>query len=210
MNEEYNFTSDVKWIAFGGSYPGSLAAWLRQQYPHLVAGAMSASGPLLAVLDFHDYYRVIVEDLEVLHSRECVDSVSNGIQQLEDALTNLTSVDLNSLFNLCDPIEENVNDPLEVSNLFLTIADTFAGVAQYNDDNRLSGVSALNVNAVCNILTNSSVGTELERLASFIKEVYGNECFDYSYSSLINYLQNDVSDTSGGCKYFVFHFFKNA
>ncbi|KAJ8951293.1 hypothetical protein NQ318_008197, partial [Aromia moschata] len=52
MNSLYELSEDVKWITFGGSYPGSLAAWLRQKYPHLVHGSVSASGPLLAELDF--------------------------------------------------------------------------------------------------------------------------------------------------------------
>lgn len=52
-NTEYGFDSDVKWVAFGGSYPGSLAAWLREKYPNLVYGSVSTSGPLLAKADFY-------------------------------------------------------------------------------------------------------------------------------------------------------------
>lgn len=49
----------TRWIVFGGSYPGSLAAWVRARYPHLVHAAMSASGPLLAISDFQGSSRRI-------------------------------------------------------------------------------------------------------------------------------------------------------
>ena len=41
MAKEFNLT-DSKWIAFGGSYPGSLSAWFRLKYPHLVDGRLPA------------------------------------------------------------------------------------------------------------------------------------------------------------------------
>lgn len=54
INEQYGLsTNEAKWIVFGGSYAGTLATWLRQKYPHLVAGAVDSSGPLDAILDFH-------------------------------------------------------------------------------------------------------------------------------------------------------------
>ena len=39
--EKYALTPNNKWISFGGSYPGMLAAWTRLKFPHLIHAAVS-------------------------------------------------------------------------------------------------------------------------------------------------------------------------
>ena len=60
LKQEYNLAETQKWIAFGGSYPGSLAAWVREKYPNLIHGSISSSGPLLAKVDFTGEYLIFL------------------------------------------------------------------------------------------------------------------------------------------------------
>ena len=46
MTKKFNLTSS-KWISFGGSYPGSLSAWFRLKYPHLVNGLYQVISPFI-------------------------------------------------------------------------------------------------------------------------------------------------------------------
>lgn len=53
-------------------------------------------------------------------------------------------------FRLCDPIERNVDNALDNSNIFETLAGNFAGIVQYNKDNRMSkdGTSNITIDTV--------------------------------------------------------------
>ena len=43
---------DARWVAFGGSYSGSMAAWLRVKYPDLTVGSVASSAPIWPKVDF--------------------------------------------------------------------------------------------------------------------------------------------------------------
>lgn len=51
-NKQYRITEKTPWITIGGSYPGAMAAWFRNKYPHLTIGSIASSGVVLAVEDF--------------------------------------------------------------------------------------------------------------------------------------------------------------
>ncbi|KAK9877980.1 hypothetical protein WA026_020195 [Henosepilachna vigintioctopunctata] len=200
MNSQYKLKG--KWIAFGGSYPGSLAAWLRMKYPHLVHGAMSASGPLLADVDFFDYFRVVDESLKTF-SEECLTSIKNANEQVSLLMKHpLGLKKLNKAFKLCDPLESLIGEQKHISNFWETLAGNFAGVVQYNKDNRIGKTKAGNITIddVCGIMVNETIGIPLDRLAavnSLLLDANHVKCMDYNYDTMIKELRNISRNDNG-------------
>jgi len=122
---------DSKWIVFGGSYSGSLSAWFRLKYPHLVVGAIASSAPVQAIIDFQDYLAVVSNSI----GTKCVDSIKEATGQLEKLLNHplgWRSIEKN--FKLCDTFNGTILN--DVYNLVSTLAGNIEGVVQYNKDNR--------------------------------------------------------------------------
>ena len=121
MNSAHNLTGP--WIAFGGSYPGSLAAWLRLKYPHLVHGSVSTSGPLIAQADFPEYLEVVDHAIE-LTSPQCNKLVKQSMKQASKLTLHRMGWNLMSrLFKTCGPFDGT--DPKDVSNIMESLIGKF-------------------------------------------------------------------------------------
>ncbi|KAG8470709.1 hypothetical protein KFE25_009130 [Diacronema lutheri] len=97
-------------VAFGGSYGGMLAAWLRMKYPAAIDGAIAASAPILSFLglsppyDAGSFAQAVTYDASAAGggSDACVHSVRAAWKRLfalgasEDGRASL-----NALFRLC-------------------------------------------------------------------------------------------------------------
>ena len=192
MQEQEGLTGP--WVALGGSYPGSLAAWYRQKYPHLVAGAVSTSAPLLAKADFPEYLEVVSASLDSV-----VPGCSSALQEAVRRVARLQAhrvgwAIIRRKFKLCSNFDgKNSND---VTNLFEALVGNFEGIVQYNKDNRaFEGAQWTNVTieTVCKMMVDPSKGSAVERLAAvndLSLEMAGEQCLEHSYAAQILELQH--------------------
>jgi len=191
MNTESDLTGP--WIAFGGSYPGSMAAWLRYRYPHLVAGSISSSGPLLAKVDYHEYFEVVMAAMDFTGMTECNPAISSALTDIQELSTTEEGwATLTELFTLCNAFDGTV--AMDVPMFFEAIVDNLAAVVQYN------GRYEVTIDTVCNLMTDEASGTPLERfsqLNTVILNMFGSECLDHQYSSYLEMLK-DTSYGPGG------------
>ncbi|XP_047589885.1 thymus-specific serine protease [Lutra lutra] len=85
----FNMSASSPWICFGGSYAGSLAAWARLKFPHLIFASVASSAPVRAVLDFSEYNEVVSRSLmstAVGGSPECRAAASAAFAEVERRL----------------------------------------------------------------------------------------------------------------------------
>ncbi|XP_066258958.1 lysosomal Pro-X carboxypeptidase [Euwallacea similis] len=98
-------------IAFGGSYGGMLASWLRIKYPYSVVGAIASSAPIWqfkGLTPCKNFYKITTDVVRNLGTEKCVQTIT----KVWAALRNLTRTDkgkanVSSQFQLCDVLKTN-------------------------------------------------------------------------------------------------------
>lgn len=67
---------ETKYIVYGGSYSGNLAAWMRQKYPDLVFAAVPSSAPVQMSYNYWQYY----EPIRKYGPKYCIDAIQSVVR----------------------------------------------------------------------------------------------------------------------------------
>jgi len=77
--------ANSKFVTFGGSYPGNLAAWFKLKYPALTVGSVASSAPVFAEYNYEQYAQVVGTALanpEIGGSKDCAAKLTQGVSAL--------------------------------------------------------------------------------------------------------------------------------
>jgi serine protease 16 len=199
---------NVRWIAFGGSYPGMLSAWSRLLFPDIIHGAVANSAPVQAELAFTQYYDHVASDLadeDVGGSEECQRIFVEGHEEIVSVLEKSVFPNdenagtdpldfIATLFNVCDGADALRESP---RNIEMLIGDGAVRVpAQENDPH--CGGKLCNIQKLCDAIVGwrqtDPIKSSMEILADINKIQLGDECNNVDWTMYIDYYSSPTPE----------------
>ncbi|XP_072471635.1 thymus-specific serine protease [Notamacropus eugenii] len=192
LSRIYNISASSPWIGFGGSYAGSLAAWARLKFPHLIWAAVASSAPVQAQLDFSSYNQVVsrsLADPAVGGSSKCRRAVVQAFAELDHGLSEgkETQAALQSEVRACGTLET----PEDQAELLEQLEGLVGAAVQYDQQ---AGVP-LDVRSLCHLmLANQSRGplSGLQDAIQLVLQTLGLPCLPSSKAAAVA----EMKDTS--------------
>lgn len=183
--KKFRLPENARWVTWGGSYPGMLAALARLRFPHLIYAAVSSSSPLQASVDMPGYNNVVAASMaaeDVGGSQACLDAIVAGHKDIGEQLKTAEGrTALETTFNICKPgaLESEKNQ------------EQFAGdgvvylPVQSNDP--ACTTPYCDIASICVLMTNETAGTPLERLAQLSSIQHMGACQEPDYDGMIKF-----------------------
>jgi len=165
-------------IVIGGQYSGSLAAWMRQSYPHLVDGAWASSAPVLAVYNHLQYKELSGAVYRFVGGNDCYQNIERGFAQMEQMVADGLNQEITDMFHLCNVFD----DQLDIQLFFSLMSEVFSLLAQFDQITNVAGV--------CTLLANETHPSDAAAIAAVIVYLIdelgdGAECIDIDYQVVV-------------------------
>ncbi|XP_022797698.1 thymus-specific serine protease-like isoform X2 [Stylophora pistillata] len=190
----YKLTDQNQWVAYGGSYPGNLAAWFRLKYPHLVKAAVASSAPVQAKTDFQDYKNVAAASFAsplVGGSMQCQKNIMEAFAYVNQLIAQKDFTTLERDFLSCNDISQPNDTWLFVEN----IGNFLDGIVQYNSQ----APAGFSIAYVCQTMTNASL-TPYQSLGYLIRYYLDHlrlPCVNNNYTAYLEIFKNTTQDPTG-------------
>lgn len=121
-----------------------------------------------------EYMEVVSAAIEAV-STECLETIEDGISEIEELLLNPNST-VRDLFQICDP-EIDLSEEPNRSYFFAQIIWSWAGIVQY----ARSGT----IETYCDVITQTD-GSTSEKLSAFLTSYIGRESCLASYNDFVS------------------------